>query len=276
MSYSPRFLRCDAITAELEGGLANNAADRGGETAYGISRRAYPTEEPWPVSRDRAEYLRHRDYWIRAKCDDLPELVALAVYDWAIHSGEVAPARALQNQLGVKVDGDIGPNTVAACLARCATPELELELADALMRARARRLAEIVQGDELQVVFLRGWIARLLTVSAAIRDAYLTELDSRPIVPLEVETMGAPITGGAGPREASGPLAGIVRQIVRVPIALALGWLASAMPSLVSAASVPALTDSVTLTVSGVVLAALAGLGKLARDKGWPLIGSIL
>lgn len=274
--YSARFLRLDALTAELEGGLANNAADRGGETAYGISRRAYPTEEPWPVSRERAEYLRHRDYWEPTRCDELPELVALAVYDWAINSGEGAPARALQRELGITSDGDIGPQTVSACVARCDTPERELELAEALMRARARMLSELVRGDSSQAEFLGGWLARLLTVGAAIRDAYLTELDSRPIEPLKGDEMGAPVTGGETPREASGPLAGIVRQVVRVPIALALGWLASALPSLVSPAAVPGLTDTVTLTVSGVVLAALAGLGKLARDKGWPIIGSIL
>lgn len=276
MSYSALFLRLDAITAELEGGLANNAADRGGETAYGISRRAYPLEDPWPVSRERAEYLRHRDYWERSRCDELPEIVAIAVYDWAIHSGDGAPARALQRELGITADGDIGPQTVAACATRCATPEAELELADALMRARARRLAEIVQGDELQVVFLGGWLARMLVISAEIRDAYLTALDSRPIVPLEVRQMTAPVTGGeTAPREASSPFEGVVRQVIRYPIALAIGWLAAHAPFLVSPDAAPGLIETVTLSVAGAALAALAGLGKLARDRGWPFIGSI-
>lgn len=278
MTYSARFLRCDALTAELEGGLANNAADRGGETAFGISRRSYPTEEPWPPSRERAQAIRHLDYWQRSHCDELPELIALAVYDWTIHSGRGAPARALQNILGVKVDGDIGLEiTVPACLARCSTPERELELAEALMRARARLLAEIVRSDSSQAEFLGGWLARMLAVGAAIRDAYLIALESRPIEPLEVRPMTAPVTGGeTAPREASSPLQGIVRQVVRVPIAMLLGWIAASLPSLVSADAVPGLTDTVTLSVSGVILAALAGLGKLARDRGWPVLGSLL
>lgn len=278
MSYSARFIRFDALTAELEGGLASNAADRGGETAFGVSRRSYPAEEPWPPSRERAEYLRHRDYWTPCRCDELPELIALAVYDWAIHSGEGAAARALQRELGVTADGDIGPRTVAACVARCSTPEHELELAEALMRARARMLSEIVRGDQTQAEFLGGWLARLLTVGAAIRDAYLVALDSRPIEPLKGGEMTAtgPIAGGEAPREASSPLQGIVRQVVRVPIAMLLGWLATSLPSLVSADAVPGLTDTVTLSVSGVILAALAGLGKLARDRGWPVLGSLL
>lgn len=185
MSYSEAFLRADAFVARVEGGLSDHPADHGGSTAFGISRASHPQEEPWPPSAERAQYLRWKGYWHASLCEDLPGLVALVTYDWAINSGKGRPARALQTELVARgaqilVDGDIGPATALAALQVCQTPELDRDVARAMLQARCRRFVEIVRGDASQLAFLGGWWERTRLLADAISDGYLSELDLRP------------------------------------------------------------------------------------------------
>lgn len=46
----------------LEGGYVNHPADPGGETKYGISKRAYPEEDIKNLTKGRAKELYKRDY----------------------------------------------------------------------------------------------------------------------------------------------------------------------------------------------------------------------
>lgn len=46
-----------------EGGYVNDPGDPGGETKYGISKRAYPDLNIRALTRDQARYIYHRDYW---------------------------------------------------------------------------------------------------------------------------------------------------------------------------------------------------------------------
>lgn len=200
MSYSARFERFDSLVAAFEGGISRDPRDPGGETAFGISRASYPSEEPWPPSRERAQYLRHRDYWERARCDELPEMVALAVYDWSIHAGEDDPARALQFRLGVVSDGDIGPRTVAAAVSYCSTPERELELTRTLIEARGQSLGQLVHRNVSLTAFAAGWWLRTLRLLSAVEDLYTSRIDSEPDLAAHAatkeEAMSAPIVGG--------------------------------------------------------------------------------
>ncbi|MBI5843910.1 MAG: hypothetical protein HZB23_04475 [Deltaproteobacteria bacterium] len=45
-----------------EGGYVNDPADPGGETRFGISRRAYPNEDIKALTRERAAEIYYRDY----------------------------------------------------------------------------------------------------------------------------------------------------------------------------------------------------------------------
>lgn len=193
MAYSPRFLAADRMVAGFEGGRVNHVADRGGDTAWGISRAAFPNVNPWPPTADQAQALRHDHYWLKCHCEALPELIALVVYDWAITSGEDDPAKALQAAIGIKVDGHIGPVTIAACKAHCGIPEAEQVLARELVRGRARQLTRLVRSGDAATAgsdpatFLGGWWDRTLRLMAAVDDAYMHDFDSRPL---------GPITGG--------------------------------------------------------------------------------
>ena len=50
------------------------------------------------------------------RCDDLPSGLDWEVLDWAVNSGTGRAAKALQNLIGAKQDGAIGPKTLQAVM----------------------------------------------------------------------------------------------------------------------------------------------------------------
>jgi lysozyme family protein len=95
-----------------EGGYVNNPRDPGGETKYGISKRAYPALDIADLTLDDAKGIYKRDYWERAQCDRLHPDLAFQVFDGAVNSGIGNSIRWLQDAAGVAVDGVVGPLTV--------------------------------------------------------------------------------------------------------------------------------------------------------------------
>ena len=101
-------------TQENEGGYSNNPNDRGGETKYGISSRWYPNEDIKNLTRERADALLYRDYWLAPRINQLPDEFADIVFDDGVVQGQPTAIRNLQKALGTHVDGLIGPNTLNA------------------------------------------------------------------------------------------------------------------------------------------------------------------
>lgn len=97
-----------------EGGYVNHPNDPGKATKYGISQRAYPTENIQTMTLDRAKFLYRRDYWGPAGCDALPDAVRFQVFDMAVNSGVKAAILTLQKTVGSAQDGIIGPKTLQA------------------------------------------------------------------------------------------------------------------------------------------------------------------
>ena len=97
-----------------EGGYVNDPRDKGGETKYGISKKAYPNIDIKNLSLEQARAIYHRDYWQRCKCEFLPDALSVAVFDYAVNSGGRKAIRDLQACLDVAVDGIIGNQTIGA------------------------------------------------------------------------------------------------------------------------------------------------------------------
>lgn len=97
-----------------EGGYVNNPADPGGETKYGISKRAYPGEDIRNITLDRAKAIYLRDYWGPAGCDGVPYAIRFDLFDMAVNSGVKAAVKCLQTAAGSPTDGILGPNTLRA------------------------------------------------------------------------------------------------------------------------------------------------------------------
>ena len=108
------FDQCFEKLIAHEGGYTEGKNDPGGETNYGISKRAYPQVDIKNLTRDAAKQIYKRDYWDRAQCDKLPPTLAYLLFDAAVNSGIGQAIRFLQRAIGVADDGLLGPLTLAA------------------------------------------------------------------------------------------------------------------------------------------------------------------
>lgn len=147
-------LALDFVLAQ-EGGYTNDAEDPGGETNFGICKRAYPNIDIKSLTLDTAKAIYRRDYWDAAKCGDLPPAVAVMHFDCAVNQGVGAAAKFLQFAAGVKADGAIGPKTIAAVSAGDET-QIVLEYA-------ARRMSHYGRLPHFETFGL-GWSRRLMKV----------------------------------------------------------------------------------------------------------------
>lgn len=103
------------LLLENEGGLVDDKNDSGGITKYGISKKAYPNLDIPSLTLWQAQDIYRRDYWERCKCDNIPDALSVAVFDFAVNSGIKTAIKKLQIALGVTADGIIGNQTVGAC-----------------------------------------------------------------------------------------------------------------------------------------------------------------
>ena len=146
-----------------EGGYVNDPRDPGGETKFGISKRAYPNEDIANLTLERARELYRRDYWDKIRGEDLPAPIDDYTFDFAVNSGVRAAALALQGATGALRDGEIGPRTLDAVRAKPALGILRLIFVE-----RAMVFALHPQDK----VFGRGWFARLFDKTVqAVKEA---------------------------------------------------------------------------------------------------------
>jgi len=147
------FDKCFELLMKHEGGYVFDKRDPGGETKYGISKRAYPNENIKNLTMDRAKKIYKKDYWDRCKCDLLPSKLALHIFDFAVNSGNIKAIKDLQKMVGVDDDGIIGPKTMEAI-----KKHSESNLIAAYCNARVNFLQLLKTWD----VYKRGWVRRIM------------------------------------------------------------------------------------------------------------------
>ena len=143
----------DALAGVLrqEGGYVNDPRDPGGETKFGISKRAFPNLDIANLTVDQASDIYRRDYWDVVKGDQLPSALAACVFSCAVNMGNDKAVRLLQRACGVQVDGILGQNTLRA--------------ASRLEGAVARFCAEwalAYTGTRNFDLYGRGWLRRVM------------------------------------------------------------------------------------------------------------------
>lgn len=168
---SRAFDYCMKIVFAHEGGEVDDPRDPGGHTNMGITQatlnRARKTLQGLPASvsdltRHDCTRIYEALYWRPVRGDELPLPLALLTFDACVNQGEGDAKRFLQQAVGVKVDGAIGPKTLAAAQ-RSGRPAIE-ELA-------ARRMHDYMLLDKLDDTFGLGWSRRLCHVYGEALDA---------------------------------------------------------------------------------------------------------
>lgn len=136
-------------------GYVNIAQDRGGLTKYGIAKNANPDVDVQNLDLSGAMDVFFRKYWLASKSDKIPFPIQIMHYDAAVNHGVGRATKMLQQAVGAKQDGIIGPATLARVNAMSPA-----QLAEALNKIRVDRFNAIVRNDPSQKIFLRGWLRR--------------------------------------------------------------------------------------------------------------------
>lgn len=87
MKETAEFDRAVDFVLKHEGGYVNDPRDPGGETKYGISKRAYPMLNIKDLSVEDAKLIYEKDYWLKAGCDKLEWPLCLVHFDTAVNMG---------------------------------------------------------------------------------------------------------------------------------------------------------------------------------------------
>ncbi len=164
--HEDRFSACMAFTwlPQNDGQpLHITAHDAGGATSWGVTLatfaawraksglRGTTAEDLGAATQDELATLIRSEYWNAVQGDHLPLGADLLVFDFGFVSGSGRSARILQQVLGVAVDGQLGPHTLAAAQA-CDRVDLIRRLA-AAHEAFYRGLRDFAY-------FGRGWTNR--------------------------------------------------------------------------------------------------------------------
>lgn len=152
MLINPAFRPIVATVLEHEGGYVNDPKDPGGETKYGISKRAFPREDIKNLTKERAVELYYTHYWVPARCSELPARLQPIHFDSAVNCGVVQAVRILQLAAGVKDDGVFGPHTRQAAQ--------DVTVAEYVQQRLAYHDRIIARNPALER-FRRGWTRRI-------------------------------------------------------------------------------------------------------------------
>lgn len=165
-----RFDICLAHVLRHEGGYVDHPADPGGATNMGVTHKTlarWRQVSPWwdlpkqavrDMGHGEAGQIYRALYWNACRAENLPPGLDLAVFDFAVNSGPDRAIRSLQATLGVAVDGQVGPVTLAA-VGRGDTAQQINALCD-------RRLG-FLKALGTYSAFGRGWTRRIAAVRAA-------------------------------------------------------------------------------------------------------------
>ena len=151
------FSKVIGMILKHEGGYIDHPSDPGGETKYGISKRAYPDVDIANLSEEDAASIYKRDYWDRIKGDDLPASVACVVVDYAVNSGVSRASKALQGACGIaNGDGIIGPHSLNAVWTTVKNTSEE-----AVVDAVTQQRQEFIRALSIYDTFGKGWERRI-------------------------------------------------------------------------------------------------------------------
>ncbi len=75
------------LLMQFEGGYSFDKDDPGGETNFGISKRAYPKLDIKNMTEDQAKEIYEKDYWNTLSCNDLSSPLDTIAFDTSVNCG---------------------------------------------------------------------------------------------------------------------------------------------------------------------------------------------
>lgn len=154
------------FTLKAEGGYVNDPDDPGGATNKGIIQseyNKYRTSKKLPlisvkeITDDEVKEIYYNDYWIKAKCNLMPNRLAVAHFDTAVNVGVNQANKFLQRSLKVKDDGIIGNITIEALNKITNTYHIVYIYID----QRKIFYINLVKNKKILIKFLKGWTNRI-------------------------------------------------------------------------------------------------------------------
>jgi len=150
-----------------EGGYVWDKDDAGGETNFGVTKQAWSEYLGRPIkdgemkalTPDAVKPFYKKMYWDKLCCDDLPQGVDYAVFDFGVNAGTNRSAKFLQKAVGAVPDGAIGQVTLGKVKAM--NPAALLK---AFSNQKDVFYNSIVQNNPTQSKFLKGWLSRVASV----------------------------------------------------------------------------------------------------------------
>ena len=181
------FEKCLGIVFGAEGEYVNDPVDRGGPTNMGVTAGTLKTaferglvqhHNIKILTRSEAAKIYEVMYWGPSKASQMPWPLSLLHFDAAVNHGLGGAGRQLQNTLNrilgdgaVTVDGSVGPKTLAALNPCLTKPENIRAVCLTLLDVRKAYFLRIVERDEKQRKFLKGWMNRLKKLRGYVDEA---------------------------------------------------------------------------------------------------------
>ena len=168
-----------------EGGFVDHPDDPGGATNKGVTQGTYnswrrqtgqPQRSVREITDNEVHAIYKDSYWDAVKADSLPDGVAYCTFDAAVNSGPGRAVRWLQQSVGARVDGVVGPETLGK--AEAADPQ------DTINKYCDMRLAFMKRLRHWNS-FKNGWTRRVAEVRrqavewALTGDARDSEVESK-------------------------------------------------------------------------------------------------
>ena len=142
-----------SFSLKWEGGdkYTNDPVDPGGETKYGISKKAYPDVDIKSLTLQEASRLYEKDYWLKVGADKMDKSLAIVAFDCAVNCG-VGRTRSWLAELEKKVEELVG----------------EKRSARWLIQRRIAYYNELVKKKPALSKYSKGWLNRCTDLSRYI------------------------------------------------------------------------------------------------------------
>lgn len=166
----------EPFVLKWEGGAkyTNSKIDRGGATKYGITIATWRTvgydkngdgkideNDVKLITEEDFKKVLKKNFWDKWKADQIKnQKVAEILVDWLWASGKWGIIKP-QQLLGVKADGIVGKQTLAAVNGY---PN-QRQLFDAIKNARKAYIDKVIKNDPRQIAHKVGWLNRINSIT---------------------------------------------------------------------------------------------------------------